>query len=230
MDFATWEPVYEAIRADFEFDRAADERARDVLGALVDQPLSPAALTGLTDTTVAIVVPGPTLTDEIESARDADTVVAVSDAAAPLRDCGIDIDCHVTDLDGAPLVARELTHAGVPVVVHAHGDNVPLVRRHVPQMAAGRVVPTTQVAPAGQVDNVGGFTDGDRAAFLADHRGATRLLFVGWVLDDRRVGPGKRRKLRWAARLLYWLERRRNDRFTVLDGHREGLALPSGAR
>jgi len=33
VDFAEWEPVYEAILADFGWDRAADERARDLLGA-----------------------------------------------------------------------------------------------------------------------------------------------------------------------------------------------------
>jgi uncharacterized Rossmann fold enzyme len=39
----------------------------------------------------------------------------------------------------------------------------------------------------------------------------------------------KRRKLAWAERLLYWLERRRGERFSVLDGRRNGIetsALP----
>ncbi|CDK38752.1 hypothetical protein BN903_46 [Halorubrum sp. AJ67] len=31
----------------------------------------------------------------------------------------------------------------------------------------------------------------------------------------------KARKLDWAARLLRWLERRRGERFAVLDGRRE---------
>jgi uncharacterized Rossmann fold enzyme len=73
------------------------------------------------------------------------------------------------------------------------------------------------------VYNVGGFTDGDRAAFLADHCGADRLTFLGWDFDDPEVGPMKRRKLAWAERLLYWLERRRGERFGVLDGRRDAI-------
>ena len=41
--------------------------------------------------------------------------------------------------------------------------------------------------------------------------------------DDPGVGPTKRRKLAWAERLLYWLERRRGERFDVLDGRREAI-------
>jgi uncharacterized Rossmann fold enzyme len=221
MEFATWDPIYERIRADFGFDRAADERARDVLAALVDDPLAPEALTGLNDATIAIVAPGPSLSAEVERATAADAVVAVSAAARPLREHGIDIDCVVTDLDGAPLVARKLSHEGVPVVVHAHGDNVAAIRRHVPNLAT--VCPTTQVEPTDRVHNVGGFTDGDRAAFLADHCGADSLVFVGWDLTGDSVGTVKRRKLRWAARLLGWLETHRGERFAVLDGLRDGL-------
>jgi len=33
----------------------------------------------------------------------------------------------------------------------------------------------------------------------------------------------KARKLDWAARLLRWLERRRNERFGILDGRRPEL-------
>ena len=67
----------------------------------------------------------------------------------------------------------------------------------------------------------------DRAAFLADHLGAARLSFPGWDFDDPGVGAEKRRKLRWAARLLAWLERRRDERFSVLDSRRGALeSLP----
>jgi hypothetical protein len=33
----------------------------------------------------------------------------------------------------------------------------------------------------------------------------------------------KARKLQWAEHLLYWLERRRDDRFDVLEGRRDAL-------
>ncbi|MFC6736148.1 hypothetical protein ACFQEQ_07845, partial [Halolamina salina] len=80
------------------------------------------------------------------------------------------------------------------------------------------------------VRNFGGFTDGDRDAFLADALGAGELRFVGWQFDDPDVGELKARKLHWAERLLYWLETRRGERFVVLDGRREELRLPVEGR
>jgi uncharacterized Rossmann fold enzyme len=136
----------------------------------------------------------------------------------------------VTDLDKAPGVARDLTHAGTPVAVHAHGDNRGAIRGWVPGMATDRVLATTQVEPRGPVVNVGGFTDGDRAAFLADFLGAGALTFPGWDFDDPGVGAEKRRKLRWAERLLAWLERHRGERFGVLDGRRDGIEPLPGNR
>jgi len=227
MDFETWAPVYEAILADFGFDRAADERARDVLGDRVG-PFDTGRL-DVEGATVAVAGAGPSLASASETAASADAVFAASTAADVLREADVDVDCMVTDLDKNPATVREFTHEGVPVAVHAHGDNVPAIRQVVPELTREQVLPTTQAEPAGPVRNFGGFTDGDRAAFLADHLGAADLVFVGWDFDDPGVGPTKRRKLAWAERLLYWLERRRDERFGVLDGRRDGIettALP----
>ncbi|WP_459194352.1 6-hydroxymethylpterin diphosphokinase MptE-like protein [Halosimplex sp. J119] len=253
MEFHDWKHVYGAILADMGFDRADDELARDLLADLVggdDQgsdsgadggagasdagaatsdaprskgrPLSPAAL-DFAGETVAVVGAGPSLDGELDRVRAADSVVAASDAAAWLRDAGLAVDCMVTDLDEKSDVARELTQEGIPVAVHAHGDNRPALRERVPRLAVESVLPTTQAAPAGPVHNTGGFTDGDRAAFLADHCGAAGLVFPGWDFDDPDVGSIKRRKLEWAERLLRWLEIRRDERFDVLDGRRAGI-------
>ena len=173
--------------------------------------------------TVVIAGAGPSLDAGLDAVRDADSVVAASDAAERLRSAGLSVDCMVTDLDEESDVARELTEAGTPVAVHAHGDNRPALRERVPRLAVEWVLPTTQAAPAGPVINPGGFTDGDRAAFLADHCGAAELRFAGWDFDDPDVDPLKRQKLEWAERLLRWLERRRGERFDVLDGRRQGI-------
>jgi len=154
---------------------------------------------------------------------DADSVVAASTAADVVCDAGYDVDLFVTDLDKNPETARDLTKAGTPVAAHAHGDNVPLVEEWAPQLAHEHVVATTQAAPTDAVYNFGGFTDGDRAAFLADEFGAAELRFVGWDFDDPSVSPSKAKKLRWAERLLHLLERRRDERFTVLDGRRDDI-------
>ncbi|WP_247000585.1 6-hydroxymethylpterin diphosphokinase MptE-like protein [Halosolutus gelatinilyticus] len=230
MEFDEWEPVYEAIRRDFGYDRTGDERARDVL-ASVTGPFDLDRLSAIEDATVAIAGAGPSLDSErdLDRAAGADVVVAASTAADVLEDRGLGVDCLVTDLDKNPETVVRFTDRGTPVAVHAHGDNVPAVQAVVPDCDDAYVLPTTQVAPAGPVRNFGGFTDGDRAAFLADHLGADRLVFVGWDLDDPSVDPVKAQKLGWAERLLYWLETRRGDRFDLLDGCRDGIdasALP----
>jgi len=222
MDFSTWEPVYVQILREFGFDRRGDETARDLLGTLTT-PFDETWLDRLADATVAVAGAGPSLESGLDRARDADYVVAASTAADRLRAHGVPVDLMVTDLDKNPGTVRELTREGVPVAVHAHGDNVPAVREWVPTFEGDNVLPTTQAAPTATVRNFGGFTDGDRAAFLADHAGARALVFLGWDFDDPAVDPVKRRKLAWAERLLYWLERRRGERFDVLDGRRTGV-------
>ena len=229
MRFAEWEPVYEAVLADFGYGRGADERARDLLADLLSGPgLDPGGL-DIVDGTVAVAGGADRLDSDLALVREADAVVAASDAAARLRAHSLAVDCMVTDLDKAPDTVRELTDEGTPVAVHAHGDNRAKLRSVVPDLDADAVIPTTQARPIAGVHNHGGFTDGDRAAFLADALGARRLVFPGWQFDDPSVSAEKRRKLGWAERLLYWLERRRGEQFGVLDGRREGLSVPGSA-
>jgi uncharacterized Rossmann fold enzyme len=229
MDFHTWEPVYEAILDDFGYPRDSDERARDRFAELLgdDGTYNPTRL-GLDGATVAIAGAGPSLEAEADRAADADVVLAASTAADRLQAEGVAVDCMVTDLDKNADTGRELTAAGTPVVVHAHGDNIPALEAHVPAYDSEYVVPTTQAAPAPPVQNYGGFTDGDRAAFLADHFGAASLVFPGWDFDDPSVTAEKARKLQWAERLLRWLEQRRGERFDVLDGRRDAIEPVSG--
>ena len=222
MIWSDWCPIYERILEDFGFDSDADERARDVLAELVGE-FDCDELPDLDGATAAVAGAAPTLEDDVEIAREADAVVAASTAADRLADRGVGVDLVVTDLDGRPAAAVEFSRAGTPVAVHAHGDNVPALREYVPQFDERYLLPTTQAEPTGPVRNPGGFTDGDRAAYLADELGAARLTFPGWNFDDPAVGELKRQKLRWAERLLSRLERERDERFDVLDGRREGI-------
>ncbi|XVH31678.1 6-hydroxymethylpterin diphosphokinase MptE-like protein [Haloferacaceae archaeon DSL9] len=219
MNFETWEPVYEAILADFGFDRAADERARDV-AATHAEPFAHSLADLFEGERVTVVGAAPSLADDL-CRLDPDTVVvAASSAADVLADAGIAVDCMVTDLDKNPETGRALTESGVPVAAHAHGDNVPALETWLPRYDGPSTLVTTQAEPVENVVNYGGFTDGDRAAFLADSFGADAFCFVGWEFDDPTVDPLKAQKLRWAERLLRWLERRRGERFSVLDGRR----------
>ncbi|WP_435146816.1 6-hydroxymethylpterin diphosphokinase MptE-like protein [Halobaculum sp. P14] len=221
MNFAEWEPVYERILSDFGFDRAADEAVRDRAADFA----APFDLDRLdcAGRSVAVCGAGPSLEAEVSVARDADRVFAASTATDRLADAGVDVDAMVTDLDKNPETGLDRTARGDVVVAHAHGDNRELVETWLPRYDADHALVTTQAAPVDDVVNVGGFTDGDRAAFLADHCGAAELRFAGWDFDDSAVSGLKARKLRWAERLLRWLEHRRDERFPVLDGRRDEI-------
>ena len=69
-------------------------------------------------------------------------------------------------------------------MLHAHGDNLDKIRKVAPQIDM-RVIGTTQVEPFGKLFNFGGFTDGDRAAFMAHELGASRIYLVGMDLGAK---------------------------------------------
>jgi uncharacterized Rossmann fold enzyme len=218
MEFAEWEPIYESILADFGYGRAGDEAARDELAA-VAEPFDESRL-NCAGQTVAVAGAGPSLESELDRARSADLVFAASTATDRLTAAGVEVDAMVTDLDKNPETVVARTTRGAPTVVHAHGDNRDLLAEYLPRIDTEHLLGTTQAAPAGPVVDYGGFTDGDRAAFLADELGAARLRFLGWDFDDPSVTGPKARKLWWAERLLELLERRRGRQFAVLDGRR----------
>jgi uncharacterized Rossmann fold enzyme len=199
MQFSEWEPYYQEILEYFGIDRAGDEEAARLLASLLvcDNILSLASLTDGNDVTVC--GNAPCLKEELAKITG---IVFAADAAAEVLDThGICPDAIFTDLDGATDRFIELNKEGTIVVIHAHGDNMPLLRHWVPRFP-GKVVGTTQAAPLPHVYNFGGFTDGDRAAFTAHELGASQITLVGFDLDDRNVDPMKRGKLHWARKLL----------------------------
>jgi uncharacterized Rossmann fold enzyme len=199
MNFDIWEPYYCEILEYFGFDRAQDEEAARLLASLMtrDNILSLASLTQGNEVTVC--GNAPCLRDEIDKIRG---VVFAADAAAEVLDAhGICPDAVFTDLDGATDRFLELNESGTIMVIHAHGDNMPLLRYWVPRFK-GPLVATTQSAPLKNVYNFGGFSDGDRAVFAADELGAEHIRIIGFDLDDKNVDPMKRGKLFWARKLL----------------------------
>jgi len=200
MRFADWEPHYTAILEYFGFEREADEAAARLLADLADGRDDLGLLESLIrDRTVTVCGNAPRLAEELD--RVEGTVLAADAAAEVLVDHGIRPDAVFTDLDGATDVFVDLSRQGTVMVVHAHGDNVPLLRHWVP-LLPGPLVATTQAAPLPHVHNFGGFSDGDRAVFAADEIGAARVRIIGFDLADRNVDPVKRGKLFWAGELL----------------------------
>jgi hypothetical protein len=199
MQFAEWEPHYRGILDYFGFDREGDEEAARLLASLLerDNLLSLASLTE--GNAVTVCGNAPCLRRDLE--RVTGIVFAADAAAEVLDDCGIRPDAVFTDLDGATDRFIEMNREGTIIVIHAHGDNMPLLHHWVPRFK-GRIVGTTQAAPLPRIYNFGGFTDGDRAVFAADELGASSITLAGFDLDDKNVDPLKRGKLFWARKLL----------------------------
>jgi len=199
MNFCDWEPLYNEILEYFGFERKADEEAARLLASLLshDNLLSLISLTDGNEITVC--GNAPCLKKDL---KKIDGIVFAADAAAlVLDDAGIRPGAIFTDLDGATDRFVAMNQDGTIIVVHAHGDNMPLLRHWVPRFT-GKVVGTTQAVPLPHVYNFGGFTDGDRAVFAAHELGAEHVALAGFDLDDHDVDPLKRGKLFWARKLL----------------------------
>ena len=209
MEFEDWEPFYEEILDDFGYSREDDRRVARFLDRRVGE-FDASCLDALfRDEKVAVVGDAPSL--ETNDVPDDAVVVAADGAVERLAEARVNVDVIVTDLDGAPAHAAEASHEGNVVVVHAHGDNLDALERYLPEFETRNVVGTTQTDP-GMFDslyNFGGFTDGDRAAFLVDEFGAARIELVGF--DFEAAEGEKREKLRWARCLLEHLEAHRDE-------------------
>ena len=104
-------------------------------------------------------------------------------------------------LDGATDRLPELNLGPPIVVVHAHGDNIPLLNNWVPRFP-GLLVATTQAAPLPHVHNFGGVHGCDPAAFAADELGGLLRHPCRLRSPDRNVDPLKQGKFYMARKLL----------------------------
>ncbi len=201
MNFEEWEPHYREILDYFGFSREDDEAAARLLAMLVTRDDLAALSMLCLGNDVTVCGNAPCLESELNTIKDNSVVFAADAAADVLFQNGIRPAAVFTDLDGATDRLLDMNAAGTIVVVHAHGDNMPLLKHWVPKFT-GPVVATTQGTPLPHVHNFGGFTDGDRAVFAADALGAKNVTIIGFDLDDTNVDPVKRGKLFWARRLL----------------------------
>ena len=201
MNFEEWEPHYREILDYFGFSREDDEAAARMLASFVTRDDLPALAALCQGNDVTVCGNAPCLKSELKKITDKNVVFAADAAADVLLQNGIRPAAVFTDLDGASDLLLDMNSAGTIVVVHAHGDNMTLLKHWVPKLS-GPIVATTQGAPLPHVHNFGGFSDGDRAVFTADALGAQSITILGFDLDDTSVDPVKRGKLLWARKLL----------------------------
>jgi len=214
MRYNEWEPLYEEIINDFGFDRARDEEAARVASELfvykkrTGEETAKEEIEGLIKgKRVLICGNAPCLEREVrEKAEEVDVshtyvVIAADGATSVLLRNGIIPDLICTDLDGTIADIITANRLGSIVVVHAHGDNIKMLRKVVPALNE-HVLCTTQSKPLHNVYNFGGFTDGDRCVFLAKAFGAQSIELIGFEFEDEQVSERKRKKLKWAKRLI----------------------------
>ncbi len=206
MDFELWERFYTEILRAFGFSREADEDSAKVLARALEGKVAPVSDLEelIRGKDVWVVGNAPSLAKDLDSARPAGTIIAADDAASVLMSKGIRPTIIVTDLDGDIEDILRANEDGALVLIHAHGDNTGEIKRHAPGFR-GRVIGTTQAAPFGHIRNFGGFTDGDRGVFLADHFGARTIMLLGFDFENinpEKDSEKKHRKLDWAYILI----------------------------
>jgi 2-amino-4-hydroxy-6-hydroxymethyldihydropteridine diphosphokinase len=194
-----WEPIYLEICEYFSFEPSEDERAARIAAGLSKADASVELRDLITNRKVTVCGNAPCLKDDLS--RVSGVVIAADAAAAVLVSAGIMPDIIVTDLDGIDEYAIDLNRTGTILVVHAHGDNIPRLQAWIPRIP-GPLILTTQGRPFANIRNYGGFSDGDRAVFMAKECGASRITIIGFDCDDSDVSPVKKGKLIWARRLL----------------------------
>ncbi|MFP3237828.1 MAG: 6-hydroxymethylpterin diphosphokinase MptE-like protein [Caldivirga sp.] len=122
---------------------------------------------------------------------------------------GVVPDLVVTDFDYDP--DSLIGFRGI-VIGHAHGDNVDAYVKYAGLM--NRLIPSVQVWPVGCSVLIPGFTDGDRAVYLAAYMGSRRIVVRGFNPSTpiKRSDAVKRTKLKVAGYLI-----KRAARLTSID-------------
>src|SRR5256884_6411911 len=179
MEFEAWEPFYQEILKDFGFSREKDEAVAVELDKLLGGNRVPdSSLRKLIrGKEVTVAGNGPKVAQEIGEARG--VLLTADEATSVALEKGLLPSILVTDLDGTVTDQVKANAEGAIAVIHGHGDNGPAVRQWAPRFS-GATMATTPSRPFSGLRNFGGFTDGDRAVFLADHFGAARIHLVGF--------------------------------------------------
>jgi len=136
---------------------------------------------------VLIFGPGPSLEETLEQLKeslpfshDSITTIAVDGAANALLEKNIPITALVSDLDGCFNLLQKNVSQTTIKVIHAHGDNIQRLLLLKDIIQKGRVIGTTQTKETLKVRNYGGFTDGDRAVYLAANFQAKVIILFGF--------------------------------------------------
>ncbi|MBI5254124.1 MAG: DUF115 domain-containing protein [Euryarchaeota archaeon] len=206
-----WKKFYYEILEDFSFSEKSDAKAAEILNGLL-KPVDISILRKkIRGRRANVYGAGPSLEKIKKFPRGIN--IAADGATSFLLERGVVPDIIVTDLDGKIKDLLRANRKGSLVVVHAHGDNIDAIKKYAAKFK--NAIGTTQSKPFGSLHNFGGFTDGDRAVFLAEHFEAKKIALYGMDFRSKigrysfsRDSKTKRKKLRWAEKLINYLRRK----------------------
>ncbi|MFX0114606.1 MAG: 6-hydroxymethylpterin diphosphokinase MptE-like protein [Candidatus Hodarchaeota archaeon] len=230
MQWNNWKDIYKEIIVKLQIDSQEDFNSTKILQQYFHDRLTQVQaqlkrLKELCQKTCIIFGAGPSLSIDLSECLQAGllsscTTIAADGATSEFILRKIIPSIIVTDLDGNMNHIVTAARRGSILVTHAHGDNKGEVSKWIPRLLKFNPIPTTQVEPIPPIENFGGFTDGDRAAFMAIECGCTTLALAGFDLGEV-VGQAskpeftadvvatsrKKIKLRIAAELLQTLRK-----------------------
>ncbi|EGG41171.1 hypothetical protein Nlim_1978 [Candidatus Nitrosarchaeum limnium SFB1] len=220
-----WNRKYLEIIHEFKYVEKQDIESAIVLDSILRKPVSIKKIKEMIKgKSVFVIGAGPSLSLAIPVLKNfkKELKIVADSAVKVLVENGINPDIIVTDLDGDKESLIKVGKTDSIFVVHAHGDNI--ARLNLAENFKN-YVGTTQTKPFKKIRNFGGFTDGDRAVFLASHFKAKKIILFGMdfgekigiysktKVNDRNT---KLKKLRKAKLLLEWLAKKtRSQLFTT---------------
>lgn len=219
MDYKDWKSTYEKIVSDFNYSVETDEKAADTLDKLLQEKKNLFPISTLKDLInnreIMIFGAGPSLEESILKHKKKliyKLKIAADGTTTALLKNNIRPDIIVTDFDGKVSDQLKANSEGSIAIIHAHGDNINKIKKYVPKLE-GKILGTTQINPEpyGFLHNFGGFTDGDRAVYLADHFHAKKIYLMGFDFNGK-IGEYsfaenkdkklKLKKLKWCKYLI----------------------------
>jgi uncharacterized Rossmann fold enzyme len=234
MHWELWRPWYEKIVRQLNLNKKTDEAAAKMLNDILPKPDIKKLRNLIKGKECIVLGAGPSLDDDLEKLEQAGflnkTLIAADGATSAVLEYR-NPEIIATDLDGVVKDQLEAWQRGSWIVVHAHGDNIAQIRKIVPKLKE-RIIGTTQVEPFGRLYNFGGFTDGDRAAFMAHELGASKIYLAGMDLGSK-IGKHsgdkdvkqKITKLKICGELLAWLAGELGAKLINLTSH--GKLIPN---
>ncbi|MFX0122860.1 MAG: 6-hydroxymethylpterin diphosphokinase MptE-like protein, partial [Candidatus Hodarchaeota archaeon] len=199
MNWPDWKKSYYQIMHKLDFDTEADFQSVQLLETYLTK-LYPAKkesillkLKIIQKKPVIIAGAGPSLKKDFSTLfldpssskiRFNFQIIAVDGATTLFKEKNIIPSIVVTDLDGDLAAISWAIQKGALTLIHAHGDNQKQIslffQKYDNIISKNDVWGTAQCEPGQFLLNFGGFTDGDRAIFLAFHFQSPLIGLIGF--------------------------------------------------